>query len=232
MLEDIHPLKEQAKITDIWPCLSRGKNRRKSSFKDAVKDCMLNDIGLIHRHGTTTCGSIEKENEDPFLMLGYGINAYLSMLLMMFRMMCVLCIFVTPLYLIYGSHEFLVDQLSKNPVKSSNVISLGNMGGATIICDKTRIHMKKTTFHCPLGTFPSFEHLKYGVISNTIVDFGFCRDESIFKDGKNDDKTKCTDFIDKAFFDAQFRKCQQKNGGQCTIHFYEGDQLRVFNQSH
>lgn len=68
--------------------------------------------------------------EDPYLQLGYGMNAYfqivLQLMCMMFLIMCV----TVPMMLIYSSQNAL-EQL---PGYSFNAYTLGNFGGSQSLC--------------------------------------------------------------------------------------------------
>jgi len=47
--------------------------------------------------------------EDPFLLLGYGVNAYLDILHQLFNCFCLVTIFCIPIYILYASESGFSD---------------------------------------------------------------------------------------------------------------------------
>jgi len=43
--------------------------------------------------------------EDPFLYLGYGVNAYFNTMLNLSKMFCMITLFVLPLYAVYSKNN-------------------------------------------------------------------------------------------------------------------------------
>lgn len=98
-MEDAHPLRREALIDDIWPCLKICRiclGKRKPDFRASLKLCMHLDMDLktteVNRspefeRDETTKEKDEENKEDlniqkePFLQLGYGVNAHLDILL-------------------------------------------------------------------------------------------------------------------------------------------------------
>jgi hypothetical protein len=72
----------------------------------------------------------EAIEEDPFLILGYGINSYFDILLNLFWMFTFITIFCIPIYIIFAQNRYFAEwktyQISR--------FSLGNMGGASMAC--------------------------------------------------------------------------------------------------
>ncbi len=68
--------------------------------------------------------------ENPYLMLGYGLNSYFSIVVQLMIMMSIIMIVTVPLMLIYASY----DDLSTMPGYEFNAFSLGNIGGSTTVC--------------------------------------------------------------------------------------------------
>ena len=70
----------------------------------------------------------EMEMEDnPLLVLGFGINAYFNIIKQMLYMMMFICFVNLPLFYIYSQY----DALDKSAISS---LSLGNMGGSLSVC--------------------------------------------------------------------------------------------------
>jgi len=65
--------------------------------------------------------------ENPLLILGFGINAYFSMIKQMLFMMFFVCLANLPLFYIYGQGNAHSDN-------ALAALSLGNMGGSLSIC--------------------------------------------------------------------------------------------------
>lgn len=65
--------------------------------------------------------------ENPMLVLGFGMNAYFKIIKAMLYMMFWVCIANLPLFWIYTQY----DTFETMPLAS---VSLGNMGGAQSIC--------------------------------------------------------------------------------------------------
>lgn len=96
----MHPLRQQASLMDIEPCLGRRiccrcfKN--KPDFRFAVKESILKELGL--KLPRNEYGIIE----DPFLMLGYGANAFFEVLGNITTMFILIFIFSLPVFYIYS----------------------------------------------------------------------------------------------------------------------------------
>jgi hypothetical protein len=69
----------------------------------------------------------EEFANNPFLILGFGINAYFKIIKAMLYMMFWVCIANIPLFYIFSQY----DTHKGFPLAS---LSLGNMGGADSIC--------------------------------------------------------------------------------------------------
>jgi len=103
-IEDTHPLRERVDIAELAPkFLSGCFEKKKKNFKSALRRAMLEDIGI----------KIPKsENEidaDPFLILGYGVNAYFDILESLSSMFFMITIFAIPIFLIYAEGDSYTD---------------------------------------------------------------------------------------------------------------------------
>ena len=65
--------------------------------------------------------------ENPLLVLGFGINAYFNIIKQMLYMMMFICLVNLPLFYIYNQY----DALDKSAISG---LSLGNMGGSLSVC--------------------------------------------------------------------------------------------------
>ena len=119
---------EKIPIDKAWPflryiccCLLK---RRKKSFLLGLKGALRRKLDM----------SIPKSDlrieEDPYLQLGYGMNAYFQIVLQLMCMVSCIMVVTVPLMLIYASH----DGLSQQPGYSFNQYTLGNFGGSDALC--------------------------------------------------------------------------------------------------
>lgn len=98
-IEDRHPLRQTTGWTQISCCckLVCCCAKKKKPFKEALKQCMLEELEL----------KAPKENmDDPYLVLGYGVNAYYQILASLARMFFWVFLFSIPLLYIYGSSRY------------------------------------------------------------------------------------------------------------------------------
>lgn len=103
-IEDIHPLRSRAKFDHIVPALKcfRYCCKRKPDFNHALRKTLLKDLGI--KMPKSDSELVEK----PFLILGYGVNAYFDIMLSLVWMFATITIFVLPLFYAY----------SQNPTKA------------------------------------------------------------------------------------------------------------------
>ena len=98
-IEDEQPLATKADILDIIPFLQICRKKRGKDFKKAVRRVLSKGLGI----------EIPKSEEDiekePFLMLGYGVNAYFNVLYFLSCMFICITIFSLPLYSIYRANS-------------------------------------------------------------------------------------------------------------------------------
>jgi hypothetical protein len=78
----------------------------KTPFKYALKEALLKELGLKPPKNDKMIA------QDPFLMLGYGINAFFDLLSSLSTMFLWITIFFIPVFHIYASHGAYYDQKS------------------------------------------------------------------------------------------------------------------------
>ena len=96
-IEDTNPLKDRVQTEHISPLLTRcfkAKNK-KSEFKFALRQSLLQELNF------KVPKSDNELYEDPYLILGYGINAYYDILLSLCTMFCCITLFCLPIYYTY-----------------------------------------------------------------------------------------------------------------------------------
>lgn len=84
--------------------------------------------------------------EDPFIILGYGVNSYFDTMWSLGLMCMAITVFMIPVFYIYRANE--VGQLDQSFI---NTFTLGNMGGATSICEVKRVGTQTMSLGCPAG---------------------------------------------------------------------------------
>ena len=141
-LEDTNPLRDKVKPRHISPMIGRRFPEKKPDFKFALRRCLLNELGL----------KIPKSDEeilnDPYLILGYGINAYHDILNSLAQMFIWISIFTIPILIIYSSGRHYDDQ--KSYIVSQFII--GNFGSSSVFCQQFRMSKKVATMSCPTNT--------------------------------------------------------------------------------
>ena len=71
--------------------------------------------------------------QDPYLLLGYGMNSYFEIMLSLMCMMIFVAMFAIPLLVHFSKFSALTTQ------PGFHVYSIGNMGGAESLCEVARI---------------------------------------------------------------------------------------------
>ena len=95
-------MRQKADIDEILPCLSccRGKcswlPHKKKDLTFALRKAIHKELGIKMPKGES------KIENNPFLMLGFGMNAFLEMKLVLMYMFLCITIFLIPVYIIYG----------------------------------------------------------------------------------------------------------------------------------
>jgi hypothetical protein len=129
-VEDMHPLQDRARSYHIVPqCSMCLRSNRKPNFRHAVRQTLMADMGLhLSKHE-------DEIIENPFLILGFGINAYFDMMLQLCEMFVIITIFFLPVFFWYSNNvENALATHEWNPIKMMRVYSMGNMGGASTVC--------------------------------------------------------------------------------------------------
>jgi hypothetical protein len=166
----MHPLTDKAKVYHIVPqfkwCLHKMK---KPNFKHALRQTLMQDIGLhLSRHE-------DELIENPFLMLGFGINAYFDMMLQLCEMFFVITLFFIPVIIWYHTNEEnALATTSINPIKQLKSYTLGNAGGASTVCAQKKIKSRSMSIECPAGLFMDYDNIIFGVMSSKLSVSYYC----------------------------------------------------------
>jgi len=134
--------------------------------------------------------------EDPFLILGYGLNAYFDMMISMAMFCLMVTLFMLPVYNGYAfNDEKGLQNESKYPI---NQFSIGNLGGSNIFCAQKRVGTGSFAMSCPNGQFTINEtSVHLGLMSMDIPQKIFCKEDAIWESNSKTDIAECTDNIDK-----------------------------------
>ena len=77
-IQDMHPISELAKFYHIVPCLKpldKFRKNKKPNFVHSLREAILKEMNLPMPEN-------DKELvEDPFLLLGYGINSFFDLMM-------------------------------------------------------------------------------------------------------------------------------------------------------
>lgn len=107
--------------------------------------------------------------EDPFLMAGYGVNAYFNVLDNFKIMFMMITLFSLPLFIIYGRHEGFKGWLSY-PISR---FTMGNLGGSSMMC-KHKVLGDKIRLFCPPNSEIDANNAQFGILSNQFESHEYC----------------------------------------------------------
>jgi hypothetical protein len=88
-----------------------------------------------------------KLEEDPYLRLGFGMNAYYDTLKYLVMLMLLIFVFSLPSMYIYKSYS----GLAAEPMYGITRYSLGNMGGAYPLCKFVPLESEFISMQCSSG---------------------------------------------------------------------------------
>ena len=94
-IEDLHPLRKTVGWTHVQKCCGClcFCSKKSKPFAQALKLCILGELELAPP---------EENLDEPYLALGYGINAYFDILSSISKMFFWCFLFCIPVYYIYG----------------------------------------------------------------------------------------------------------------------------------
>ena len=138
--------------------------------------------------------------ENPFLILGYGINAYFDMMLQLCEMFLIITVFFIPVYIWYaGNREGALSSKEMNPFKQLRVFTMGNLGGASTICAQKKIGSNSIALECPTGLDIDYDNIIFGTMSTDLDVSYYCQEEAIFKSVRGSNTPRCTKYLDHEF---------------------------------
>ena len=172
-LEDLHPLRNIVKSHHILPCLKRcrSKDKKDENFAFNLRAAILGQMKV------KLPKSDREVQEDPFLLLGFGVNNYFDIMKSLMWMFSMISIFMLPLMYKYSHNDQL--GLQSDPLYALNQFTLGNLGGSSTTCDVKPLLVDTVSLSCAVGRLDT-SNIVYGVMSTQIKDPFFCREEPIW----------------------------------------------------
>lgn len=186
-VEDMHPLRSRVYLDHIIPPLRifRSCIKRKPDFKHSLRKTLLAEMKIKMPKSENTI------IDDPFLILGYGVNAYFDIMISLAIACLTITVFCIPLYRGYAFNDEKGLQMDGKYV--INQWSLGNMAGSNIFCGQKRIGTSNMPISCPMGKMVINEtSAQLGIMSMNVAQKIHCTEESIW--GASDETTvsNCT----------------------------------------
>jgi len=129
----------------------------------------MTDMGMKVPH------SEDELIEDPFLILGFGINAYFDMMLELCEMFVIISLFFIPVYMWYsGNKESALNTKEMNPFKQLRIFTMGNLAGATTMCAQKKLGSGSMPFECPTGLDIDYDNIIFGVMNTELPVTYYC----------------------------------------------------------
>lgn len=180
-IEDMHPLRDTVCMEDILPPWGWvfPRNDRKAKFRHGLRQAFLMELDLKMPKSET---EIQK---DPFLILGYGINSYFDLLILLCKMFLSISVFSLPILAIYSSGPAFPDSFVTS-------LSMGNLGGASMLCKTAFMGMDEMALQCPAGTVMDTEQAQYGIIPKEIENKHFCLHDDLNRALEEEGVANCT----------------------------------------
>ena len=181
MIEERHGLLE-IPLYQAWPflktifgcCLRKPKRKFKLGLKRAIRQRL--DIRIPK--------SDLMIEDDPYLLLGYGMNSYFQIMVDLMIMCTLICVIAVPLMYVYASQG--------NNFTGLNVYSLGNLGGSSITCTQTPFGVPgvKMTLQCADTTSTAINTaaegdksgeriMRYGLIKKGAEFTNYCSESAV-----------------------------------------------------
>jgi hypothetical protein len=180
-IEDIHPLRQKAFFfKDVLPFLScfHTKEDEKADFRNALRKSLLIDLDIHISEDMREQNKMLKD--DPFLYLGYGVNAYFRILYQMMMLFIIVTIFYLPIFSVYSSNS--AKALKGQASYGINQYSMGNIGGSGVECATAEIRVGSMDLTCPSGSEIICSKILFGVISKSMTRRDYCKNSLIKAD--------------------------------------------------
>lgn len=205
-IEDIHPLRQKAFFCkDVIPFLScfHTKEDERADFRNALRKSLMADLDITISEDMREQNKMLKD--DPFLYLGYGVNAYFRILYQMMNLFIIVTIFYLPIFAVYSNNS--AKALKGQPSYGINQYSLGNIGGSGVECATAEIRQKSLELTCPSGSEIVCDKIQFGAISKMMTRRDYCLNSVIKTDIKELNKNAKIKKIEcSTNFDSSFSK--------------------------
>lgn len=139
-------MRSRAKLHHIVPLFKRINcfRKRKPDFRHELRKAILKDIDIKIPKSDAAIA------DEPFLMLGYGINAYFDIMISLSYMCLLITLFLVPVYFFYSQNS--IKGLKDTKIQYVfNQFSLGNLGAASTLCTQKTISSASFSLTCPSG---------------------------------------------------------------------------------
>lgn len=165
-MEDLAPLKEMVGINHISPILYHVPcfKQKNVGFREKLRYCILHELDVPIPENEQ--GLLE----NPYLMGGYGVNAYFNILDYLSQMFVFITLCCIPLYAIYGSGVGLKGWKSFPVMR----FTLGNLGGSATQCKQGTFTRGNIRLFCPPNSLIDTSDANFGIISNKFESHEYC----------------------------------------------------------
>lgn len=224
-IQDNHPLRERVKCKHILPCCApvfKLCKAKKPNFRHALRKAIMSEMHM------KVPKSEDELIENPFLILGYGINAYFDMMRELCNMFMTITVFFLPVFMWYkGNKANALVSESFNPMTQLQAYTIGNMGGAQVVCHQKKLNAQKMNFECPPGLDIDYDNVIYGIMSPKLDLSYYCTEEAIHASPFNKGIHKCTYYMDAKHVHDQLMTCKEKfeddpeKYSSCTVSFHQ-----------
>jgi hypothetical protein len=219
-VEDLHPLRS-TKLYDVVPPLGflrRCRSKKAGDpdrFQEALREAILShpamDMEIPENEKKFKNPDDPNESSgDPYLIAGYGVNAFFSLTRSLMIMFMVISVFMSPVMYMYknGSQQGITNYSPKAKLMF-NRFTLGNLGGSRVFCEQYKIDTQDFMMKCPNGnnaiivkqhkskqTGKTTNGFEFGVIPNRFDSKKFCLNEALKTDYFYDEAKTCDDILD------------------------------------
>jgi hypothetical protein len=100
---------------------------------------------------------------DPFLILGYGMNAYFDMMKSLIIICLSICFFLSPVFYGYSHPKHDNDEMT-----GLMKFTLGNLGAATVQCRQRKPSVGTMKMFCPMGLIMIDDQTQIGLMSDQL----------------------------------------------------------------
>jgi len=189
-IDDLHPLRDRVHYFHILPCLKICKRKQKPNFDFQLRSVLLDEMDIKMPKSDRII------EEDPFLLLGFGVNSYFDIMLELMKMNLMITLFLVPMYYCYSHNHQLALKAGSGPKYNLLQYSLGNMGGSHVKCEPKSNVFTNVILSCDTGRVDTTKAL-FGVMSSQIESKIYCEESAIWADPKNKGFSNCTSMVNE-----------------------------------